>query len=98
MPRHDDRLDKPGAPGFRITTLTAFIAVDPTDDSEGVIAAPVGILGVQPLIGADDARVMQLRPIAEAAAVHFDKPVKLVRFTVREDVETINPKREAGSK
>jgi hypothetical protein len=90
MARHDDRLDKPGTPGYRLSTLTAFVAVDPADDSEGIVAANIG--GMQmPLIGADDERVMQLRPYAEAAVRLSGQPVKLVRFTVREDIDTITP-------
>jgi hypothetical protein len=91
MARPDDRLDKPGAPGYRLTTLTAYVAVDPKDDSEGIVGGTVPGLGTTPLIGADDARVMQLRPIAEKTARLTGRPVKLVRFTGREDIETINP-------
>lgn len=94
MARPDGRPDKPGAPGYRITTLTAFLAVDKEDGSEGVMATSA----TGPMIGADDARVMQYRPIAQAAADMFGIEVKLARFTVREDIDTINPKREVGKK
>lgn len=87
MAREDGRPDKPGAPGFRIATLTAFIAIDAQDDSEGV----VGVSGLGPLIGADDARVMQLRPVAQRAADAAGIEVKLARFSVREDIDTLTP-------
>lgn len=97
MARHDNRPDAPGAPGFRITTLTAFIAVDANDDSEGIVTHTNLLTGhAEPLIGADDARVMQLRPLAEISADVLGVEVKLARFTVREDIDTIKPKREAG--
>lgn len=92
MARPDDRPDKPGAPGYRLSTLTAFVAVDAEDDSEGIVSAAV----VGPMIGADDARIMQLRPLAQEVADIFGTEIKLVRFTVREDVDTITPKRKAG--
>lgn len=86
--RPDDRLDKPGSPGFRIKTLTAFMAIDPKDDSEGVIGFLNPLNGInEPLIGADDERIMQHRPYAEKVAQMTGQPVKLVRFTTREDVE-----------
>jgi hypothetical protein len=93
MPRPDGHPGKPGAPGYRISTLTAFIAVDPKDDSEGIVAFTNVETGAsEPLIGADDARIMQLRPMAEASATVLGIEVRLVRFTVRENIDTINPK------
>lgn len=97
MARDDERLDKPGSPGYRITTLTAFIAIDPADDSEGVVSFTNFFTGAsEPLIGADDARIMQLRPMAEASAAALGVEVKLVRFTQREDIDTIKPKGSHG--
>jgi len=90
MARLDNRPDKPGAPGFRIRTLTAFIAVDEEDNSEGVVACTNPVTGMtEPLIGADDARIMQYRPLAERFVKATGTPITLVRFTVREDVETL---------
>lgn len=91
MARPDDRPDKPGAPGFKITTLTAFIAIDPKDDSEGIVGYTNLLTGAsEPLIGADDARVMQLRPLAEGIAKAAGMEIKLARFSVREDIDTID--------
>jgi hypothetical protein len=86
--RPDRRNDAPGAPGFRITEIHAFIAVDPRDDSEGVIGHMNPKTGViEAMIGADKARIESLRPIAEHVAHATGKPVKLVRFSQREDKE-----------
>lgn len=87
--RHDDALDKPGSPGFRIKDMHAFIAIDPRDDSEGIVSRIDGRTGLhEPLIGADQARIESHRPYAEEVARATGTPIKLVRFSVREDVET----------
>lgn len=86
--RHDDRTDAPGAPGFRLQTVTAFVAVDESDDSEGIISFWDALQGAHmPMIGADQARIESLKPIAQEVARATGQPVKLVRFSVREDVE-----------
>lgn len=76
----------------RIETLWAFIALDPEDNTEGIIAdlsSPT--MGPTPLIGADEARVKSLRPIAEAAARLGGYEVKLIRFDNRVVEEVIEP-------
>jgi hypothetical protein len=86
--RHDDRLDKPGSPGFRIKDLHAFIAVDPTDDSEGIVGIRDPLTKTnEPLIGADQDRIESHRPYVAEIAKATGQPIKLVRFSVREDVE-----------
>jgi len=45
-----------------------------------------------PLVGADMARVDSLRPIAEAIVRQLGKPVKLLRFGTREELEVIGDK------
>jgi hypothetical protein len=87
--RHDDRLDKPGSPGFRIKDLHAFIAIDPTDDSEGIVGFTDLRTGInEPLIGADQERIESHRPYVEGVVAATGQPIKLVRFSVREEVET----------
>lgn len=86
--RPDDRTDAPGAPGFRITDLHAFIAVDPKDDSEGIVGRLDPLTGVaEPLIGADRERIEAQRPYAEQVARATGQPIKFVRFSQREDRE-----------
>lgn len=71
----------------RIDQLWAFLFVD--DGGEGVCAGPFGALPVVPYIAADKARVESLRPLAAAMAKRFGKPVRLAKFTHREDLEII---------
>ncbi len=76
------------APGFRITTLHAFLTVDTYGD-EGVITVNVGG-NLVPLIGTDEHRLAALRPFAEQEAAQTGRPVRHARFSVREDIETIS--------
>lgn len=80
----------PPAPNFRIRHLVAVVAVDPKDHSEG-------LCGVYrdgawyPLIAADEARLESFRQLLpELRRVHKGV-IRLVRFSVREDVETFEP-------
>lgn len=72
----------------RIDQIWAYLSVD--DGGEGVCAAPLGDLTV-PLIAADKRRLTDLHPIACNLAVIFKKPIRLAKFTMREDIEIIKP-------
>ncbi|GAJ00133.1 unnamed protein product [marine sediment metagenome] len=72
----------------RIDKMFAFIAENNGND-EGVIGA-VTPQGWMPLVGADMARVESLRPIAQRVARVTGKPVKLVVFNTRRELEVIN--------
>lgn len=86
--RPDDRTDAPGAPGFRITELHAFIAIDPKDDSEGIVSRIDQMTGLhEPLIGADKARIESHRPYVEEVVRATGQRVVLARFSVRDDME-----------
>lgn len=67
-----------------IGSLWAFISTDET--GEGVCAMPIGNMTV-PMIAADERRLTSLRPLASLFASVFKKPIRLVRFTDRENVE-----------
>lgn len=73
----------------RINEMWAFIAEDSGPEDEGVIA----MLGPKnlmiPLVGSDLTRVESLRPHAMEIAKRLGKPVKLVHFTTRVEVETL---------
>jgi hypothetical protein len=71
-----------------IDTLTAYIAVD--DDGEGIMAFR-GEDGWLPMVGADPDRIAALRPIAEQMAAAAGKRCVVARFSVREDLEIIEP-------
>lgn len=76
--------------GKRIDEMYAFVMVH-TDGDEGVI----GFRGPDghwlPLVGADMKRVDSLRSFAQVFARKEGKPVRLVRFTTREVMETFVP-------
>lgn len=78
----------------RIEEMYAFIVEDTSPDDEGVIAiqSPPGTDGTTlwlPLVGADMARINSLRPTALGIARQLGKPVKLVHFSNRQDLEII---------
>lgn len=77
----------PGGLGYRIDALFAFVAVH-ADGDEGVIGAQIGGV-MMPLVAADRTRLEELRPYARAAARASGKPVQLVRFDQRTDLELI---------
>lgn len=72
----------------KITEMFAFIAEDEGPDDEGIIGMPMGDM-VMPLVGADMERVDSLRPLAKDVGLLMGKKVKLIRFSVREDLEDV---------
>jgi hypothetical protein len=74
-------------PGTRIEEMFAFTCID-TNDVEGIISVHTPALGNMPLVGADMERIESLRPHAELAARASGQPVKLVKFSHREVLET----------
>lgn len=73
---------------FKITTLTAFVMTD-GDGVEGIPAVHKNGEWM-PLIAADQERIESFRPYAQSIARRLNQPIKLVRFSVREELETIN--------
>lgn len=73
----------------RIDSIWAILSVD--EHGEGLCAFPMrGVM--LPLIAADEARLDSLRPIAKELAKLFEgKKLKLVKFTIREEIEVIEP-------
>lgn len=76
---------------FRIEKITAFTAVDPLDDAEGLVGFKMPTGDWMPMVGADEKRVEDLRGNAQEIANVTGKPITLVQFSVREDIETIKP-------
>lgn len=76
----------------RITEMFAFVVADTGPDDEGVTAfcGPDGTW--RPMVGADMARINSLREHAQAIASVTGKPIKVLRFTGRTEVEVIAPK------
>lgn len=75
---------------LRITEMFAYVVID-DDGTEGVPAFPGPNGLVLPMMGADTARAAALRPIAERMARELHKPLTLLRFTLREEVEVVQP-------
>jgi hypothetical protein len=73
--------------GFRIGEVHAYLVVAANGD-EGIAAFHTG-QGWMPMVCADRTRIESLRPIAEQLARETGQEIKLVRFAVRTDVETI---------
>lgn len=74
----------------RIEQMYAFVVEDERDNMEG-IPAIMSKTGALPMVGADMERVEDLRPAAEKMAKHLGKPITLLRFEVRTEVEVIEP-------
>ena len=70
--------------------LYAYLAEDAGPDDEGIAAHSAG-RWMMPLVGADADRISSLRPAAEGVARLLGRPVRLVRFTGREDLGVIMP-------
>jgi hypothetical protein len=80
------------APNYlgRIDRIWAFLSLD--DGGEGVVAAPIGPERMTvPLIAADKRRLDSLIPIAKQLAKVFNKPIRLAKFSKRDDVEIYQP-------
>ena len=77
--------------GFRITEIHAITGIG-EDDEEG-IPAIMTTDGPLPLIASDHVRLEQLKLMAQALADQTGQSYKVVRFSVREDVGEIKPRR-----
>lgn len=74
---------------IRMDEMFAFICVD-DDGTEYIPCIDSGLnKPVMPLAGCDMRRVEILKPFAEMVAKTLKKKLTLVKFTHREDVETI---------
>jgi hypothetical protein len=72
-----------------INEIWAYISVD-NEGNEGICAFLSNTSGaMMPMVCADRERVEQLRPIAKQLAKISPYPIKLVKFSLREDVEQI---------
>lgn len=73
----------------RIDEMYAFITEDNGPEDEGIIGikTPGGIW--MPLVGADMERIESLRLVARDISRNLGKPVRLIRFTNREELELI---------
>jgi hypothetical protein len=74
-----------------IEHVYVFVSVDAEDGNEGVVAAPFGPVGMMPMIAADEKRLAQLIPWAEAIAKQFNMKIRLIRLSQRDVIQEFNP-------
>lgn len=72
-------------PNFKIEYIHVFVATDPVDNSEGVIAYLAG-LAWMPLVAADHTRLGHMIKAAEEIKEKTGKDYTILRFEKREDV------------
>lgn len=70
---------------FKIEYIHVFVATDPADNSEGVIAYLAG-LAWMPLVAADHTRLQHMIKAAEEIKERTGKDYTILRFEKREDV------------
>ncbi len=75
------------------TEVWAWLSVDPSDQTEGVLARsfinPLGQTVLMPFIGADEANIRSFLPEVRRMKAISKNPIRLVKFTNREVVEEI---------
>lgn len=72
---------------FKINELWAFVSTD-EEGVEGVCAFR-SVDGWLPMVAADVKRLSSLRPLANEVAKRTGRPVQLIKFTAREDIEML---------
>lgn len=75
----------------KITELYAYVVEDADSEDEGIPAFANTDGFWLPLMGADLARAQSLRNRAQIMATAMGKPIKLIRSTGIEIIETIDP-------
>lgn len=74
-------------PDFRLKSVWVFTAIDPKDNSEGVIGLSTP-MGMMPAVAGDERRRDLIYPLAKNIAKARGITVKMIKFSVREDLET----------
>ena len=80
----------------KINELWAYLSEERPGE-EGVVACPMMIHGqlvMMPLVCADADRATALQPMAQEAAETSGRPIRLVRFTAREEVRVMTPSKK----
>lgn len=74
----------------RVDEFYGWFMEDPDDGAEGLIGANIGPDGsTVPLVGGDLARMQSLRIFAESHRASTGCPVRLLRFSRRDDLEEL---------
>jgi hypothetical protein len=72
----------------RIDELFAFVSCD--EKGEGIVGKTMQIMGrdvFMPFVCADKARMESLKPLAKKIAKESQKKIKLIRLSIREEIE-----------
>ena len=71
----------------KITELLAYVAQDEDENDEGIMAIQHPDGGWIPLVGADRERMISLRPQADMVALATQKPYRIMRFELVEEIK-----------
>jgi hypothetical protein len=74
----------------RIEAMWAYLSVDKTGN-EGVCAAPLARGVTAALCAADERRLRELRPTVALMARMWGRPIRLVKFLNRLDIDVVTP-------
>lgn len=72
----------------QIDEVYIFVSCD--KDGEGIVGQTINMLGApvfMPFVCADKQRVQSLKPLAKTIAKESGKKIKLIRLSVREEIE-----------
>ncbi len=87
------RIDKTQNHLEKIDEIYAFVSSDKF--GEGLIGQTMNLPGIgktfMVFVAADKARLKDLKPLAQILAVEANKKIKLIRLSVREELEEFNP-------
>ncbi len=76
----------------KIEAMWAWISIGKDAEDEGIVAWNFSdSSGWMPLVGADKARIMSLKHLAQTIARLSGQSVKLVKFSTREEMEVLQP-------
>jgi len=73
---------------LKIEQVYVFVSVD--KDGEGIVGQTIQMMGApvfMPFVCADKARMESLKPLAKKIAKESGKKIKLIRLSVREEIE-----------
>ncbi len=79
---------------MKIEKMLAFVAIDPKDNTEGVVAfLDRDTQKWMPLVGADMRRMNDYKHMAQHISNESGRTIQLLEFTQREVKEIITPKK-----
>lgn len=79
------------SPGLGFVIKEMYVFIIKHDDGDESVPAVMNAGAWYPLVAADKTRLDLYRDAARAAAKESGKEIRLVKFTVREELEVIKP-------